>query len=350
MPGAAPVVSIELTHGRNTSPTPSVTGFYSVAVTTPDLPTQLSTYSEFMLTLPIHPQTHPPGLVVLHWLVWQGFAAVPELANSVALPLRTLQCENAALMTLDNAQLASAISGMIIPVIGGFTVWPLYALGRRLIGTRQAALAAAIFPVQHKRAVFEVLVLRMHMPVRELFVRWLAQVGDCYIEGEFFTCQRVIEIEAHDIAAHIRNRCAEHVAIGRQQFGHREADLHVHAVGSHGQETRIRLAGRPPAVVVQVAADGRERVHHGRTRLLGRDVAPHGHGRLSAERAHRTDVFHRASPWRAGGGARRPGGGPRLTERVLRALIHAPGAGGTQGSPSRTCACRRARPLPRFGP
>ena len=126
---------------------PSVSGFYSVAVTTPDLPAHLSTYSEFMLTLPIHPQTHPPGLVVLHWLIWQGFASVPDLANSLAMPLRSLQCQNAALMTLDNAQLASAVAGMIVPVIGGLTVWPLYALGRRLIGARPAALAAAIFPV-----------------------------------------------------------------------------------------------------------------------------------------------------------------------------------------------------------
>ena len=126
---------------------PSVTGFYSVAVTTPDLPAHLSTYSEFMLTLPIHPQTHPPGLVVLHWLVWQGFTAAPALANSVAMPLRTLQCQNTALMSLNNAQLASALFGMIIPIIGGLAVWPLYALGRRLIGARQAALAAAIFPL-----------------------------------------------------------------------------------------------------------------------------------------------------------------------------------------------------------
>ncbi len=126
---------------------PSVTGFYSVAVTTPDLPSHLSNYADFMLTLPIHPQTHPPGLVIWHWLVWQGFASVADLANSLAMPLRALQCQNAALMTLDNAQLASAVSGMIIPIIGGLTVWPLYALGRRLIGTRQAALAAAIFPV-----------------------------------------------------------------------------------------------------------------------------------------------------------------------------------------------------------
>jgi len=118
---------------------PSVGGFYSVAVTTPDLLAQLPHYSEFMQTLPIHPQTQPPGLVVLHWLTWQGFTFVPDLANSIAMPLRTLQCQNAALMTLDNAQLASAAIGMMVPIIGGLTVWPLYALGRRLIGARPAS-------------------------------------------------------------------------------------------------------------------------------------------------------------------------------------------------------------------
>ena len=126
---------------------PSVTGFYSVAVTTPDLPAVLPGYAAFMTNLPIHPQTHPPGLVLLHWLGWRSFAAVPAVADSLAMPLRTLQCHNAALMSLDNPQLASAITGMIIPIIGGFTVWPLYALGRKLIGSRPAALAAAIFPV-----------------------------------------------------------------------------------------------------------------------------------------------------------------------------------------------------------
>lgn len=152
---------------------PSVTGFYSVAVTTPDLPAHFSTYTEFMLTLPIHPQTHPPGLVMLHWLVWQGFAAAPELARSVAMPLRTLQCQNTALMTLNNAQLASSIFGMIVPILGGLIVWPLYALGRRLIGARQAALAAAIFPI---------------LP---MFVMWPSQWDQVYplllVTGLYFT-------------------------------------------------------------------------------------------------------------------------------------------------------------------
>ena len=153
---AAPLIQIALAAAVWRAPlfeffanttSPSVTGFYSVAVTTPDLPAQLPGYAAFMANLPIHPQTHPPGLVLLHWLGWRGFESLPALADSLAMPLRTLQCHNAALMSLDNAQLASAVTGMIIPAIGGLTVWPLYALGRNLIGSRPAALAAAIFPV-----------------------------------------------------------------------------------------------------------------------------------------------------------------------------------------------------------
>jgi hypothetical protein len=126
---------------------PSVTGFYSVAVTTPDLPAQLPRYAEFMELLPIHPQTHPPGLVLLHWLSWRALEAAPALADNLAMPLRALQCHNPAIMSLSNPQLASAVVGMLIPALGGLAVWPLYALGRRIIGSRQAALAAAAFPL-----------------------------------------------------------------------------------------------------------------------------------------------------------------------------------------------------------
>lgn len=144
---AAAIFRQPLTEFFTDTVSPSVDGFYSVAVTTPNLPAELSHYADFMQTLPIHPQTHPPGLVVLHWLTWQGFEALPSVADSLAMPLRTLQCQNAALMALNNAQIASALAGMLVPVIGGLAVWPLYALGRRLIGARPAALAAAIFPI-----------------------------------------------------------------------------------------------------------------------------------------------------------------------------------------------------------
>jgi hypothetical protein len=153
---AAPLIQIALAAAVWRSPlfeffsatvSPSVTGFHSVAVTTPNLTEQLAHYAAFMPTLPIHPQTHPPGLVLLQWLSWRWFVGAPIVSDAIAMPLRTLQCHNVALMTLDNPQIASATLGMLIPVLGGFTVWPLFAFGKRVIGLRGAALAAAVFPI-----------------------------------------------------------------------------------------------------------------------------------------------------------------------------------------------------------
>ena len=83
-------------------------------------------------------------------------------ADSIALPLRTLQCHNPGLMALDNAQIASASVGMLLPLIGALAVWPLFAFGKRVVGARAAALAAALFPI---------------MP---LFAMWPAQWDQIY--------------------------------------------------------------------------------------------------------------------------------------------------------------------------
>ncbi len=126
---------------------PAVTGYYSVAVTTPDLMAELPRYTTFMQTLPIHPQTHPPGLVLIHWLGWRLFEAMPAVSNAIAMPLRALQCHNVALMTLDNPQIASSIIGMLAPALGGFAVWPMYAFGKRIAGAQRTAAATALLPV-----------------------------------------------------------------------------------------------------------------------------------------------------------------------------------------------------------
>ncbi len=144
---AAAVLRLPLFQFYSATVSPAVTGFYSVAVATPDLSEQLAHYTTIMPTLPIHPQTHPPGIVLLQWLSWRFFQTVPAFADTVALPLRTLQCHNAALMTLDNTQIASAVTGMLVPVIGGFAVWPIYAFGRRIVGPQTAATVAALFPI-----------------------------------------------------------------------------------------------------------------------------------------------------------------------------------------------------------
>jgi hypothetical protein len=130
-------------------PTVSVhnSGYFTTAVATPNLNELLAHYPSIMPALPIHAQSHPPGPIVLQWLDWKFFEAVPALADPIGLSLRTLQCHNPGLMALDNAQIASASIGMLLPLIGGLAVWPLYAFGKRAVGERAALLVAALFPV-----------------------------------------------------------------------------------------------------------------------------------------------------------------------------------------------------------
>jgi hypothetical protein len=130
-------------------PTVSVhnSGYFTTAVSTPDLNSLLANFPALMLRLPIHVQSHPPGAVIAQWLSWQGFQALPMLADAVAMPLRTLQCHNPGLMALDNAQIASASLGMLLPLLGGLAVWPLYAFAKRISNARVAAITALLFPV-----------------------------------------------------------------------------------------------------------------------------------------------------------------------------------------------------------
>jgi hypothetical protein len=130
-------------------PTVSVhnSGYFTTAVSTLDLNSLLASFPALMPHLPIHAQSHPPGAVIAQWLSWQGYQALPALADAIALPLRTLQCHNPGLMALDNAQIASASLGMLLPLLGGLAVWPLYALARRISNVRVAAVTVLLFPV-----------------------------------------------------------------------------------------------------------------------------------------------------------------------------------------------------------
>lgn len=168
---AAPVIQLALAAGvarmpllEFFGPTVSVhnSGYFSTAVATPDLNHLLANYPSIMPTLPIHAQSHPPGPVIAHWLSWQFFTALGPMTDAVAMPLRTLQCHNPGLMALDNAQIASALPGMLLPLIGGLTVWPLFGFGKRVVGSKAAAVAALLFPV---------------MP---LFAMWPAQWDQLY--------------------------------------------------------------------------------------------------------------------------------------------------------------------------
>ena len=153
---AAPVIQLSLAFAVSRvplleffGPTVSVhnSGYFTTAVSTPDLHSLLANFPAQMASLPIHAQSHPPGAVIAQWLSWQVFQALPPLADAIAMPLRTLQCHNPGLMMLDNAQIASASIGMLLPLLGGLAVWPLYALAKRISNGRVAAITALVFPL-----------------------------------------------------------------------------------------------------------------------------------------------------------------------------------------------------------
>jgi hypothetical protein len=153
---AAPIIQLSLAAAVSRlplleffGPTVSVhnSGYFTTAVASPDLNQLLSNFPALMPSLPIHAQSHPPGAVIAQWLSWQIFQALPPLADAIALPLRTLQCHNPGLMALDNAQIASASIGMLLPLLGGLAAWPLYALAKRISNVHVAAITALVFPL-----------------------------------------------------------------------------------------------------------------------------------------------------------------------------------------------------------
>jgi hypothetical protein len=168
---AAPLIQLALAYAVSRDPLleffgPTVSvhnsGYFTTAVATTDLNSLLVNYPAVMPQLPIHAQSHPPGPIVMQWLTWKFFQAWPSLADSIAMPLRTLQCHNPGLMALDNPQIASATIGMALPLMGALAVWPMFALGKRIAGSRTASIAVALFPV---------------MP---LFAMWPAQWDQLY--------------------------------------------------------------------------------------------------------------------------------------------------------------------------
>ena len=153
---AAPVIQLSLAAAVSRMPLleffgPTVSthnsGYFTTAVSTPDLHSLLANYPVHMPQLPIHAQSHPPGPVIAHWLSWHAFQALPALADAIGLPLRALQCHNPGFMALDNSQIASASLGMLLPLLGGLAVWPLYAFAKRVASVRVAAITALLFPV-----------------------------------------------------------------------------------------------------------------------------------------------------------------------------------------------------------
>jgi 4-amino-4-deoxy-L-arabinose transferase-like glycosyltransferase len=115
----------------------------------------LRTYPQLMPTLDIHAQVHPPGLPLIYWAAGRVFESVPALARPVSLWFRQLECNEINLMLLTDAQLASALAGMLLPLLANMlTVWCVFKLAKDRFGRRAGLYAAALWVIVPSAVLF----------------------------------------------------------------------------------------------------------------------------------------------------------------------------------------------------
>ncbi len=94
-----------------------------------------------------HMMVSPPGMPMVYYAASQMFDRLPGLARWLSLPLRADQCHNYRIMGYSNAELASAWLGILMPLWGSLTVFPLYWLGQRIYSEGAGRRAALWWPL-----------------------------------------------------------------------------------------------------------------------------------------------------------------------------------------------------------
>ncbi len=107
----------------------------------------LTRYTELMPTFPVHPQRYPPGLPLLIHGAQRLFAQFPHLSDQIGYHLRLYQCRDLGLMSLPNSALAASTVQMLLPLLSGLVVFPLYGLARRAVGRETAVYTVALYPL-----------------------------------------------------------------------------------------------------------------------------------------------------------------------------------------------------------
>jgi hypothetical protein len=122
-------------------------GVYTVGSTITDLDTFLNNYPSLMPTFPVHPQRYPPGLPAAFYAARRLLENFPTFSDTIANKLRLYQCHDFNLMRLSNATIASALLQMVLPLVNGLIVFPLFGLAR-LVGNRRIALwTVFLYPI-----------------------------------------------------------------------------------------------------------------------------------------------------------------------------------------------------------
>jgi len=191
----APAIQVALTYIHNRYPLESYlhrvigphNGFWQIAIGTDDLGYYLRTYPQQMLIHPfVHTPVHPPGNFIYIWLWRKGFEYLPGLARSVAQLFRTYNCADLQFVRLEDAQIASALAQMVIPLFSGLPAIPLYLLGKRLVSPRAGLRAAGLYIVVPSLTLFTMRWDQLYPLALSLSLYWLHRGLEGQRHGLFF--------------------------------------------------------------------------------------------------------------------------------------------------------------------
>lgn len=126
------------------------TGWHYGSANITDISATLRHWPEFMeqsASFSTHLSIAPPGAVLIYSAATQLLSYFPSLAAWLAQPLRAQLCLHPRLANYADAQLASAWLGILMPLWSSLTVFPLYALGRRLFSETTARWSVLWWPL-----------------------------------------------------------------------------------------------------------------------------------------------------------------------------------------------------------
>ncbi len=123
----------------------------------------------------VHVRLGPPGLPMFYGLVNAFFDANPSLADPLYRALVPWQCNNWNLLAYSPGEWASAWFGMLMPFWAALAVFPLFEVGKRLIGDR-ARLAVLWWPLVPSLVMF-VPTWNTLYPLLSLLAFWLLLAG-----------------------------------------------------------------------------------------------------------------------------------------------------------------------------
>lgn len=126
------------------------TGWHYAATDIDDVSDTMAEWPQFMARYEgqsSHMTTSPPGFPLIYYSISHVLGKNEGLSDALGRPLRAAQCANDRIVGYSmyggysNAELASAWFGILMPLWGALSIWPLYWVGKRFYGEKSARLS-----------------------------------------------------------------------------------------------------------------------------------------------------------------------------------------------------------------